>query len=101
MRTTERENYWRRIVGRQEKSGLSVKAFCRQEDLCAHTLYIWRRRLGKRQPVNFAVVKVTPEAAPATTPLHLILSSGDCLQIPAGFDAGTLRTVLAALRERA
>jgi len=97
MRTTGRANYWRQIVARQEKSGLSVKAFCRQESLCAHTLYFWRRKLGPSQSPSFAVVNVTAPSAP----LEVILAGGDRLQIPAGMDAGTLRTVVAILRERA
>lgn len=55
MRTSERERYWRQIVARHEKSGLSVAAFCRKESLCAPTLYRWRRKIAKRQAIGFAV----------------------------------------------
>jgi hypothetical protein len=37
----------RELVGRQERSGLSVQAFCRQERLNACTFYGWRSRLRK------------------------------------------------------
>jgi transposase-like protein len=96
----ERAKHWQEIITRQRKSGLSIKAFCRQESLCPHTLYQWRRRLKKGPPVSFAVVEVKPQAV-AGAMLEVILSSGDRLQIPAGLDAETLRTVVAALRERA
>ena len=101
MNADERESYWREVVGRQEKSGLSVRAFCRQEDVCAHTLYIWRRRLANRRPVSFAVVRVRPESQQPACTLELILPGGEQLRIAAGVDAATLRTVLAALRELA
>ena len=36
---------WRELVARQVRSGLSVQAFCRQEQLNAWTFYGWRSRL--------------------------------------------------------
>ena len=101
MTAREREIYWREVLGRQEKSGLSVRAFCRQESLCEHTLYVWRRRLEQRNAVSFAVVQVRPEPAATGPALQLILCGGERLQIAAGVDITTLRTVLAVLRERA
>jgi transposase-like protein len=104
MKAEERENHWRRIVDRQKASGLAVPAFCRQEELSAPTLYRWRRRLARRPRVKFAMVQIRPEAR-STSPhepagLELVLPGGERLQIPAGVDPATLRTVLAALRER-
>lgn len=99
MTTKQREDHWRQIVGRQAKSGFSVKAFCRQENLCAHTLYIWRKRFSRQRPVRF--VEVKPEVRQPSSGLELLFSSGERLQIPAGVDAPTLRTVIAVLRERA
>ena len=101
MKAEERESYWREVVGRQENSGLSVRAFCVQEKLCPHTLYLWRRRLAEKHPVNFAVVRVRPEPREARTVLEVVLPGGEHLHIPAGVDATTLRTVLAVLREEA
>jgi hypothetical protein len=37
---------WRELVSRQERSGLSVQAFCRREGISAWSLYSWRSRLG-------------------------------------------------------
>ncbi len=36
---------WRELVARQARSGVSVRAFCRQERLNAWTFYGWRSRL--------------------------------------------------------
>lgn len=95
-----RAKHWAEIIRRQEKSGQSVKAFCREEGICAHSLYRWRRRLEEEPAVNFAVVEVKPETI-GNRDVEVILSSGDRLRIPAGVDAQTLGTVVAALRERA
>jgi transposase-like protein len=101
MKTSEREKYWREVVSRQEKSGLAVRPFCRQEGLCAHTLYGWRQRLAKSSGrVNFTAVDIRPETMQPSHPLELILSGGERLRIPSGIDEATLRTVLLALRER-
>ena len=102
MKAEERENHWRRVVDRQEESGLSVLAFCRQQKLSAHTLYNWRRRFARQRRVQFAVMEVHPQGPPANVnaSLELVLPAGERLQVFAGVDATTLRTVLAALRER-
>jgi transposase-like protein len=96
----ERANYWRQIIGRQERSGLSVKAFCRQEELCAHSLYLWRRRLNQRQAESFAVLEVKPDPSECVA-LEVTLANGDRVRIPSGVDGGTLRSVIAALRGHA
>jgi transposase-like protein len=44
-----RQAQWRERVARQEQSGLSVAAFCKDEGISAHTFYWWRARLGKSQ----------------------------------------------------
>src|SRR6185437_16358902 len=52
QRTIQRsEETWRELVARQERSGLSVQAFCRQERLNAWTFYGWRSRLRKSAAV--------------------------------------------------
>jgi hypothetical protein len=52
-RTIQRRSVqtWRELVARQDRSGLSVQAFCRQERLNAWTFYGWRSRLRKRAVV--------------------------------------------------
>jgi transposase-like protein len=101
MKADEREKHWREVLGRQRQGGLSVRAFCRQEGICEATLYAWRRRLEEKRRVSFSVVRVRPEPMSPMAALELILPGGERLQIAAGIDIGTLRTVLAALRERA
>ena len=74
MRTvskTSRQEFWRQVLARQRKSGLSIHRFCEQEGLATATFYIWKRRLGQGvggqtrgslAPVGFAPVQVQPEA---------------------------------------
>jgi transposase-like protein len=92
---------WRQRITEQERSGLSVRCFCRERGIADHLFYYWRKRLrGKRQAVRFALVErgAAPPDSGAQAELELVLATGERLRIGAGVDAGTLRTVLQALR---
>lgn len=91
-----RREHWRQLVTEQEKSGKSVRAFCRERELGEYSFYAWRQRLRKEEPVRFALVDTARSTEAAT--IELILTSGDRLGIPR--DPVTLRMVLAVLRER-
>jgi hypothetical protein len=98
-----RNEYWRGIIRRHAGSGQSVHAFCLERRLTEQSFYYWRNRLGMEEPVSFALVAtdgVDGKMVPAGA-LVLDLGSSQCLRIPSGVDAATLRTVLAVLRERA
>jgi hypothetical protein len=79
-----------------------VRAFCAQRRLSEPSFYAWRRSLGRRDATatHFVPVRVTSEPATQTAgALELILGAGRRLQIGPGFDATTLRRLLAVLEE--
>lgn len=47
-RDPQREQFWRDVLARFRTSGLSVRAFCRQEQLSESQFYAWRRTVAKR-----------------------------------------------------
>jgi len=104
-----KEQFWRATLRQWRSSGLSVRVFCAQRRLSEPSFYAWRRSLGERDAAAtaFLPVRVAPEPAPApqTTPegaegaLELVLGPGRRLQIRPGFDAATLRRLLAVLEE--
>ncbi len=94
----ERREFWQQVIAQQEKSGQSVRTFCRERGIGEHSLYQWRQRLRQEVPVTFALVE-TKCAAAEPAMLELLLTSGDRLRIPA--ETNTLRTVIAALRQPA
>lgn len=47
-RDAGRERFWRSTLTRQAASGLSVRAFCRQEELAESAFYAWRRTIAQR-----------------------------------------------------
>ncbi len=65
------------------------------------SFYNWRKRLSEGEPVRFALVETNAPGTKDSLPVELILASGDRLRIAPGTDAGTLRTVLSVLQERA
>lgn len=90
---------WRERFAEQQRSGTSIKQFCKERGLAEHSFYSWRKRLRVPDAVRFALVDRTLRAgATMDACVEVILPSGERLRIAAGADAATLRTVLAALR---
>lgn len=91
---------WADRIATQQLSGVSVKQFCKEQGLTEHSFYGWRKRLQQMGPVRFALVERSPrrQEQAGETSLELVLVTGERLRIGAGVDAGTLRTVLDALR---
>lgn len=100
---SNRQEYWRERIAQQKASGLTVRAFCEEHQLCEHSFYVWRKQLAggygpKNKPVSFALVETTRTPAPAER-LELVLSGGERLYIPA--EESILRLVLSALAKSA
>ncbi len=74
---------------------MTIRVFCKQRGIGGHSFYLWRRRLRKEEPVQFALVKTV---AGGGAPIELFLPGGERLCIANGVDAVTLRGVLDALR---
>jgi hypothetical protein len=92
---------WAARIATQQRSGMSVKQFCKEQELTEYSFYAWRKRLQEKAPVRFALVDRRGGArqeSPTEAALELVLATGERLRIGAGVDTATLRTVLAALR---
>ena len=48
-RSESKEELWRLLVEQQRRSGLSIRAFCRQRAISEPSFYAWRKKLQKRQ----------------------------------------------------
>jgi transposase len=93
-----REPYWRRVLGRWRRSGLSVRAFCQAEGVSEPSFYGWRRKLDQgdhKKPAFLPVHVVTEEIKePATRGIEIVLANGRCLRVGPGFDPDTLVKVV-------
>jgi len=97
-----KNDQWRERIAAQERSGLSVRRFCKEQGIAEHLLFYWRKRLRNQQqpaPVRFALVERAASAGTVAEPaLELVLNTGERLRIGSRVDQTALRTVLAALR---
>jgi hypothetical protein len=91
---------WAERIAAQQRSGISVKQFCKGQGLTECSFYAWRKRLQERGPVRFALVErnARQQERPAEALLELVLATGERLRIGAGVDTATLRAVLDILR---
>lgn len=100
-RDAAKESRWREQVQAQALSGLSVRAYCRQQQLSEPSFYAWRKELAKReqerQPQVQQASAPTPSvrAAQATRPTfaEVLLSS------PVTVSPATVPSTTAALIE--
>ena len=116
-----REKFWRRAIRQQQRSGLTLRAFCLREGLKEGAFRWWRQALARRdrevaastkadrdgEPIEAAptflpVRLVDPEALPArpSPPIEVVLPAGPIVRVPSGFDPRTLGQVLAVLEGR-
>jgi transposase len=91
---------WAERIAAQQRSGISVKQFCKERGLTEYSFYTWRKRLQEKGPVRFALVERSArrQERPAETALELVLATGERLRIGTGVDTATLRAVLDVLR---
>jgi hypothetical protein len=99
-RTKDRESYWRGVIAGQQASGLSIAAFCREEDVSPPSFYAWRRRLAKQPtPLHPAAKQPTPQFVPVSLPataaeFELRLPNGVSVVVPGGFAEASLGRLL-------
>lgn len=114
-RSEEKERYWRAVLQRQARSGVSIAKFCRSEGVSEPSFYSWKRRIlaGSKErkvtspkrsetgrapaetsgtSVGFVPVQITEEPRPAT--IRVVWPNGLSVQIPAECDPTEVQAVL-------
>ncbi len=91
---------WAERIAAQQRSGISVEQFCKEQGLTEYSFYAWRKRLPASGPVRSAWVERSArrQERTAESALELVLTTGERLRIGAGVDITTFRTVLDVLR---
>jgi transposase-like protein len=109
-----RREKWRGIISGAEASGLSLRAYCKQQEVDLSQFYYWRRVLQaegrqaapKASPGAFVLVQAPGQseapgpAADQTPVLELLLDCGWRLRIPRNVDEALLATTLRLLATR-
>jgi hypothetical protein len=85
---------WQRLLAEQQASGMSVTAWCFQQDIREQTFYNWRKRLAATAPPSqWLALAPTPAAGH-----ELTLQVGPvAITVNAGFDPHLLADVVRAL----
>ncbi len=117
---SEKEAYWRSVLRRQRKSGLSVREFCAEEQLSSASFYRWKReiaesdhqavagkgrkgaranRIAKREERAAVFIPVRLAGA-AGRVLEVVHPRGHVVRVPAAFDEDSLRQVLDVLDQQ-
>ena len=128
-RDLKRERFWRAALRRRQKSGLTVREFCRGEQLPETSYYFWRREIARRdrepgprskhERARRAVPRSTAGRRPAVSRglfqelailgrpslradhcLEVILPDGCRVRVAAEVDRTLLADVLAVLETR-
>lgn len=103
-RSSEREQFWRKVVLGQPRSGMSVAAWCSQHGVSAPSFYVWRRRLAKRGAAHQArrlplvpVEIIGPATDRSVVVLEIELRSQAKVQVRPGCEWELLKQVLTIL----
>ena len=116
QRDLKREQIWRRHLEQQQSSGLTIRAYCRENTLRETAFFFWKKEIAKR--VREATPSAATSAAPSApafvpvavidsparrneTPIDIRLVEGHRLRVRSGCNLDLLADVLAMLRRSA
>jgi len=98
---------WQALIAAYAASGESLRAFCARHGLAVSTFRHWLARLGQTTPVSAAPPLPAPgprllavqilDEPPAGSGVVVVAGGGVRIEVTPGFDAATLKRVLATL----
>ena len=118
-RNPAKERYWRRMLRRWRRSGLTPRAFCADQRISESSFYGWRREIVRRDAERGTMPKQVADgqqcsgaAAPAFVKLaidanstllpaaiEVVVAERRVLRVRPGFDAELLRQLVRLLEE--
>jgi hypothetical protein len=110
QRDLKRERVWRQHIGRQHRSGRTIRDYCFDHDLAEAAFHRWRRVIAERDaeaappalamPAFVPVTVLDSSASPARSPIDIRLADGRRVRVRSGCDRALLAAVLALLEGR-
>lgn len=107
-RDPHKEQHWRQLIERWQRSGLSVRAFCERHRLAIPSFYAWRRTLqqGDRQgsgsaptPVTFVPIPLPTQPPADDALIEVVLRNGRRLRLTPSVALSVIRDLVALLEE--
>lgn len=95
-------DYWHKHYDSFNKSGLTQRDYCRQEELGYWTFNSWKRRFDKSESdvtLQELPIKVSPTHS-ACSPIEIILKNNLKLSIPDNFSKNSLKKIMSVLRDQ-
>jgi hypothetical protein len=90
---SDREAFWRQILADWKRSGLSISAYCQQQQLCLSNFHRWKNKLAHATPeATFVPVTVV-----ADTRVELTLPNGIVAKLPLDCDTTRLLAFVKAV----
>jgi transposase-like protein len=104
QRDVAKEAFWRKALKQFSASGLSVREFCKREQLTESAFYAWRRTIGERDGRRtlgpaFVPAVVTKDASHEST-IAIELPSGCVLRFSGAHATEHLADLVVALQSR-
>ena len=119
-RDRSKERFWRGLLRLWRRSSQTIRDFCAEHEVSEPSFFAWRRMIAERDqqrlrhdnPNSRAGANPLPKAneQPAFVPLRVVstaadmafdvvLKGGRVVRVPVGFEAASLRRLLAVLEE--
>ena len=91
---------WQEIIKNQEESGLTAAAYCREQGLCKHGFYGWRKQLAiTNKSSKNGFVEIKPQLSSVPQVIHVETPKGFRLTFPQGADTKSIRNIIASLEQ--
>ncbi len=104
QRDPAKEALWRKTLKRLSASGLSVREFCKRENVTESAFYAWRRTIGERNVAGNSEPAFVPAVingeSQQDVPLVLALTSGLELRVPSATPAERVAELVPALQSQ-
>ena len=99
MTKEEKITYWRAVIIKHSKSGLSAAAFCREHNINIHQFRWWQRRFRKEnvRGKESGFLQLVPFSKSQHSGIRIRLNNGVLIEVEQGFDPHTLRGVIEAI----
>jgi len=103
-----REAFWRRMLRRRAKSGMTIAEFCANEDLTESAFYYWQRQIRRRDSQSRALnsdsngeatllpVQILDDCVGAA-PVEIVASNGYLVRVGEAATTDHVRRVLQAI----
>ncbi len=104
QRDVAKEASWRQVLKRFATSGLSVREFCKREQLTESQFYAWRRTIGERDGESPSAPSFLPmvvsDKPTRESSIAIELVGGRMLRLPTSTPAVWLAELVLALEAR-